>query len=96
MTKYIMVDHWGLEVSQAAKDFNGSQALPEWLPASGGISLVSTKLNLASKLLSMDGSAEIVSVTNGVEGMVAKNNADGAYVYTPKKENMIGRDKFEY
>ena len=96
MTDY-MVNRWGLEVSDGAKQAVAAMKLPTWLPAVGGLEGEAangpTRLDLKGAALSYDGVAAVSNVTAG-RGRV-KDNGDGSWTYTPAR-GFTGIDEVTY
>lgn len=103
MVEY-MVDHWGLEVSPAAiarvnaLRTAGGQPLPGWMPLATSLVQVELQIDRAIDLplgtagLSLDGTAELVSVTAPSNGTLTNLGA-GTYRYQPAA-GFSGTDSF--
>lgn len=91
---------WGVEASDEAVAKVAELGLPSWMPAIGGIDGVQTveggekEFDLAGNVLSMDGVAEIVNVTQPEHGKLTEKR-EGLWVYTPKP-GYSGKDSFTY
>ena len=95
-----MVGTWGLTVSAAANTTMDGLALPDWMPAVGGILSdsfdkdVAKTINVVAGALSYDSIATLTGVTNGSNGTVV-NNGNGTLTYTPNT-GFDGIDEFTY
>lgn len=94
-----MVDTWGLEVSEQAKATVAAMNLDSWLPVATTVEDIQTisgravEIDLASRVVSLDGIAEI-SVGDVQNGTLV-DNGDGTYTYT-NDANFQGDDSFTF
>ena len=95
-----MVDTWGLNVTQAAKDAVAGLGLPSWMPVVGGVAdaIVAPEgdhtFDIAVGALSMDDVADITQITAPANGTLV-DGGDGSYAYTPH-DGFLGADSFSY